>query len=116
MAVMPLVPCGSPKKQRAPDCQQRADPAKRRPDPEQNQTRKRKAADKRIALGMDRRNLRADGIGDGHQVSLVILPLSPCGRGWRAAKRRAGRGVGASEHDSVENAIGVAQHLIIPEP
>src|ERR1700731_3040189 len=52
------------KKQRAPPRQQRAEPAERRPDPEQNQARKRKAADKRIALGVNRRNLRANGVGD----------------------------------------------------
>src|SRR5882762_11714183 len=50
-----------------PDRQQCADPAKRRPDPEQDQARKRKTADKRIALGVNRRNLRPDGISDGHR-------------------------------------------------
>jgi len=54
-------------KQRTPDGQQRADPAERRPDPEQNQAGKSKAADERIALGVHRRNLRADGVGDRHR-------------------------------------------------
>src|SRR6202171_481451 len=78
-------------KQGAPDRQQGADPPQRRPDPEQDQARKRKAADKRIAFGMNRRNLRADGIGNGHGPSLICCPLSPVGEGLsleRSARKR----------------------------
>ena len=53
---------GIAEEQRAPDGEHGADPAERRPEPEQNEARQRKAADERIALGMDRRDLRADGI------------------------------------------------------
>ena len=41
-----------------------------------NETRHRKAADERIAFRMDRRNLSADGIGEGHEPSLFCCPLS----------------------------------------
>ena len=54
----------------APGRRQRADPAERGPDEEQDQARQRKPADERIALRMDGRELRADGIDDGHGAIL----------------------------------------------
>src|SRR6476659_1604878 len=54
----------------APERYDRAEPAERRPQPKQNDGRERKAADEGIPLRMDRRELRADGIDDGHCASL----------------------------------------------
>jgi hypothetical protein len=48
--------------------------------------------------------------------STIYCPLPPCGGGWRAAKRRAGRGVGTGSHDRVEDSASVTQNFIIPEP
>src|SRR5262249_46421189 len=66
---------GIAEEQRAPDREHGPDPAQRRPDPEQDQACKRKAADEGIALRVDRGNLRADRIGDGHRYSLGISQL-----------------------------------------
>src|SRR5579862_1531462 len=54
---------------RAPQRRNRADPAERRPEPKQYEAHQRKAADERIALRMDRRELRADGFDDRHRYS-----------------------------------------------
>jgi hypothetical protein len=50
---------------------------------------------------------------------LLLFPLSPCGRGWRAAKRRAGRGVSRISRrlkNTAKHNIRIVQNLIIPEP
>jgi hypothetical protein len=65
---------------------------------------------------MNRRDLRTDGFSEGHDKSTICFPLSPCGRGWHAAKRRAGRGVGSGSDDRFQDAADVTRNFIIPEP
>ncbi len=50
----------------APERRKRRQPAERRPQPQQNEAAERKAADEGIALRVDRRELRADRVDDGH--------------------------------------------------
>src|SRR6185503_5059063 len=54
----------------APERRHGGEPTERRPQPEQDDARQRKATDEGIALRMDRRQLRADGVDDRHCGSL----------------------------------------------
>src|SRR4029077_3347623 len=56
-------------------------------DPEQDQAREREAADERIALLMNGRNLRANGVGDRHQGSPSSSP--PAGGFWHSSHSAA---------------------------
>ena len=60
-------PHGIAEEQRAPDREAGADPAERRPDPEQDQAGQREGTDEGVAFGMDRRDLRSNRMGDGHR-------------------------------------------------
>src|SRR3977135_4127953 len=57
-------PCGIAKKIDAPKRRHGAEPAQRRPQPEQEQADQREDADERQALTVDRRQLGADGGGE----------------------------------------------------
>ena len=82
---------------RAPERQHRAEPAERRPQDEQHEARERKAADERIAFRVDRRELRADGVDDGH--ALLTFPSPRRGEG--GARSAPGEGYFTPEVSSV---------------
>src|SRR5262249_35139319 len=50
----------------APQRRDHRQPAERRPQPQENESYERESADERIALRMDRRELRTDRVDDGH--------------------------------------------------
>jgi hypothetical protein len=104
---------GIAEKQRAPDGQQRADPPQWRPQQEQDQAHEGKAADEEIAFGMNRRDLRANGIGYRHENSLTAceLTIHSLGRGPLPCKGRSVKNHSAAAGVTSESSTGGGSRL-----
>src|SRR5882672_265230 len=72
-------PVGIAEEQRAPDCHDGADPAERRPEPEQKQARERKDADERQSFAMDRNDLPSDRRDNRHAHSAAWILATSTG-------------------------------------
>src|SRR5262245_43783559 len=78
-------PIGIAEEQRTPDRHHSADPAERRPQPEQDQAHKRKDADERQPFAMDRNDLASDRRDNRHAYSAASLRCIGLGTGVSSA-------------------------------